>query len=88
MGVSRCRHSAPSSARAQTTTAEADAAGEPAAALASRLRSRDANVSVTVRAAAPKDPHLRLLDGAVRASVHYYNTSDEIARFAELVAAG
>ena len=63
-------------------------AGEPAAALASRLRSRDANVSVTVRAAAPKDPHLRLLDGAVRASVHYYNTSDEIARFAELVAAG
>lgn len=60
-------------------------AGEPAEVTAARLRAGGANVSVTVPLAAPLDSHLRTLKGAVRASVHYYNTDDEVASFAERV---
>ena len=55
---------------------------------AARLRAAGANVSVTVPDAAPLDPHLRQLGAAVRASVHYYNTDDEIDRFVGLLVGG
>ncbi|MEI8296680.1 MAG: aminotransferase class V-fold PLP-dependent enzyme [Pseudomonadota bacterium] len=63
-------------------------ADEQAPATAARLRAAGANVSVTVPDAAPLDLHLRRLQGAVRASVHYYNTTEEIAHFVKLVVSG
>ena len=54
---------------------------EPAADLAARLQAAEVNVSVT-------SPGWARFDGApprVRASVHYYNTEDEIARFVGMV---
>jgi selenocysteine lyase/cysteine desulfurase len=63
-------------------------ADEPASSAATRLRAAGANVSVTIADAAPLDVQLRRLQGAVRASVHYYNTDDEIDRFVSLVVDG
>ncbi len=54
---------------------------EPPAALAARLQAAEVNVSVTV-------PGWARFDGApplVRASVHYYNTEDEVERFVALI---
>lgn len=59
--------------------------GEAPEATARRLRARRANVSVTGPAGAPVDARIRALGGAVRASVHCYNTEEEIARFAALL---
>jgi len=63
-------------------------AGEPGETTARRLRERRANVSVAGPVGAPLDPRIRALGSAVRASVHCYNTEDEIARFAALVNGG
>ncbi len=59
--------------------------GENPEATAARLRDADINVSVAVRTSAQIDFGARELDSLVRASVHYYNTSDEIGRFVRTV---
>jgi selenocysteine lyase/cysteine desulfurase len=59
--------------------------GESGEATAKRLRERRANVSVAAPVGAPLDTQIRALGSAVRASVHCYNTDEEIARFAALV---
>jgi len=52
-----------------------------------RLATRGINVSVSVRKDTLLDMRARGLEGVVRASVHYYNTEDEVERFcAELAA--
>jgi selenocysteine lyase/cysteine desulfurase len=61
-------------------------AGESAPALAARLREKAINVSVTAQSSALLDFSARGIDALVRASVHYYNTEDEIGRFADTVA--
>lgn len=61
-------------------------ADEPAEALAARLRARGINVSTSTFAGARLDFGPRGLDAVVRASVHYYNTEAEIARFCAEVA--
>lgn len=55
--------------------------GEPASDLAARLLRAGINVSVTDRLSARIDFTERGLDQLVRASVHYFNTEDEIDRF-------
>ena len=57
-----------------------------AKALKSRLRERDINVSVSGPASTRLDAEARDLPDLVRASVHYYNTEDEIEQFVEGVA--
>lgn len=56
--------------------------GEEPEATAARLSENDINVSVAVRTSAQIDFGARNLDALVRASVHYYNSADEIERFA------
>ncbi len=59
----------------------------PASEIAGRLRQRGIHVSVSHASSTPWDMVERDLDHLVRASVHYYNTPDEVARFrAELAA--
>jgi cysteine desulfurase / selenocysteine lyase len=55
--------------------------GETASAIRRRLARYRINVSVSVVAAARLDLEARGLPELVRASVHYYNTEEEIARF-------
>jgi len=45
------------------------------------LRARRINVSVTSRSSTRLDMEARGLDSMVRASVHYYNTDEEVQRF-------
>ena len=59
--------------------------GESATALAARLLARRINASVTDLQSARLDFTERGLEDLVRASVHYFNTEDEIDRFAEAV---
>lgn len=59
---------------------------EDPSALADRLRSQNINISVSVKSSAQLDFGSRNLDSVARASVHYYNTEDEIDRFCEVVA--
>lgn len=59
----------------------------PAPALKAKLAERKINVTVSVAEATRLDLIPRGIDKMIRASVHYYNTEDEIARFAEAVAA-
>ena len=60
--------------------------GEAPEVMAQRLRDRRMNISVTPRTYAQLDLGERGLDAVARASVHYYNTDDEIERFCEAVA--
>ncbi len=55
--------------------------------IADALASRAINVSSTAAVCTPLDlPARGLTDGVVRASVHYYNTTDEVERFCSTVA--
>lgn len=60
--------------------------GEEPEATAARLRERRINVSYTNRLSAQIDFGARGIDALVRASVHYFNTDEEIERFAATVA--
>lgn len=62
-------------------------AGEDAAAVQRRLRTQGINASVSTAAYARFDMEERGLPALVRASVHYYNTEDEVDRFCAAVAA-
>jgi selenocysteine lyase/cysteine desulfurase len=55
--------------------------------VAARARTAGVNVSVTDRPAARLDLGGDRPSGVVRASPHYYSTSDELVRLAEVVAA-
>jgi cysteine desulfurase / selenocysteine lyase len=59
----------------------------PAAAIFERMRDQRINVRVTPVGSTRIDMEQRGLVSMVRASVHYYNTEEEIARFARVVAA-
>lgn len=59
--------------------------GETPQAMAERLRVAKINVSVSGERSALLDLRPRGLDALLRASVHYYNTDEEIARFCEAV---
>jgi cysteine desulfurase/selenocysteine lyase len=60
-------------------------ATESATGLAARLRGQAVNISVTDTASARLDLGARGLDEIARASIHYFNTGDEIERFVGLV---
>jgi selenocysteine lyase/cysteine desulfurase len=62
--------------------------GEAAEPLAQRLQTAGINVSVSRTASARLDLERRSLDALVRASVHYYNTEEEVDRFCRTVARG
>ncbi|HVB60702.1 MAG TPA: aminotransferase class V-fold PLP-dependent enzyme, partial [Ktedonobacteraceae bacterium] len=49
------------------------------------LSQQQINVTVTPRAATLLDMDARGLESAVRASVHYYNSEEEIERFCQTV---
>ncbi|HNP35430.1 MAG TPA: aminotransferase class V-fold PLP-dependent enzyme [Woeseiaceae bacterium] len=59
--------------------------GEPPDELARRLEGQGINVSVTGAPYAVLDLGARGLDAVLRASVHYYNTDNEIDRFIEVI---
>lgn len=59
--------------------------GCPADAMASQLRSLGMNVSVSVLSSARLDFGQRDLESLARASVHYYNTEEEIGRFVKAI---
>jgi selenocysteine lyase/cysteine desulfurase len=66
-------------ARCGITTFSAEQA--EAASIQTALRERDINVSVSTPSSTRLDAEARDLPDLVRASVHYYNTTDEIDRF-------
>ena len=59
--------------------------GQDPTALRDRLRARQINVSVTGRSSTRLDMEARGLQSMVRASVHYYNTGEEIERLVDAV---
>lgn len=59
-----------------------------ASALRSLLADRDINVSVSGRSSTRIDMEARELDTMVRASVHYYNTEEEVDALVEVVRGG
>jgi len=61
--------------------------GEAPADTAARLNARGINVSVSVASHARLDLEARGLPAIARASVHYFNTDDEVDRFTAAVAA-
>jgi cysteine desulfurase / selenocysteine lyase len=60
--------------------------GADLTALRDALRAQDINISVSPRTYTLLDMQARALPAVLRASVHYYNTEDEIARFCEALA--
>jgi selenocysteine lyase/cysteine desulfurase len=60
--------------------------GADLTALRDALRAQDINISVSPRTYTLLDMQARALPALLRASVHYYNTEDEIARFCEALA--
>lgn len=64
------------------------ATGQDAHSLRGRLHAQGINTSVSVAEYARFDMETRGLWAVVRASVHYYNTEDEIERFCRAVAEG
>ena len=60
--------------------------GETPEALTGRLSGQGINITVSTLPFARLDLGPRGLPALARASVHYYNTEDEIARFCEAVA--
>lgn len=60
--------------------------GELPEALAARLRDAQINVSVSAATSSQLDLGARKIDAVLRASVHYFNTDDEIKRFVAAVA--
>ena len=62
-----------------------DKADEAPADLARRLGAAGANVSVSTQPNARLDLGPRRLPALARASVHYFNTEDEVGRFVDLV---
>jgi len=56
---------------------------EEPSALVQRLRTRGINTSVSAKESAQLDFSARQLNAVTRASVHYYNTEDEVSRFCE-----
>ena len=61
-------------------------AGEEPRAVQARLRKAGINVSVSSKTSAQLDFTRRGLTQVVRASIHYFNTEDEIARFCDTLA--
>jgi selenocysteine lyase/cysteine desulfurase len=61
--------------------------GTGAEAVKAGLAAQRINVTTSGRASTLLDMAARRLDAVVRASVHYYNSEDEVARFARAVAA-
>jgi cysteine desulfurase/selenocysteine lyase len=61
--------------------------GRDAAALRTMLLAQGINVSVASQAYTPLDMAARRLPPLLRASVHYYNSEDEVARFCAALAA-
>jgi selenocysteine lyase/cysteine desulfurase len=61
--------------------------GQSTSAVQRALAARKMNVTTSSLAATRLDMQARNIDSVVRASVHYYNTEDEIARFCAAVAA-
>lgn len=61
--------------------------GEPAAELAGRLGARGINISISSADSARLDLAARGLPALARASVHYFNTDDEIQAFGDAVVA-
>ena len=60
-------------------------AGRDAQAMVAQLRERNINTSATLLANARLDLEARGIPAMVRASLHYFNTEQEIARFCETV---
>lgn len=61
-------------------------AGKSSAEIAATLRKRGINCSVSSPASTLLDATARRLPDVLRASVHYYNTEDEVARYAAAIA--
>ncbi len=61
---------------------------EEAFALAARLRDKNINISVTTSASARLDSRFTGQSKFARASVHYFNSEEEIERFCDFVARG
>ena len=59
--------------------------GQEPAAVANALRARGINVGALGRRSTPLDMEDRGLDLVIRASVHYYNTDEEIDRLVDAV---
>lgn len=59
--------------------------GVPAKTIKTYLSGQNVNVSISGKSSTLIDMEQRNLEEVIRASLHYYNTEEEIARFAELV---
>jgi cysteine desulfurase/selenocysteine lyase len=62
-------------------------AGQSASTVRDRLRARQINVSITRLTSTRLDMTARGLDELVRASIHYYNTNDELDQLCDAVSA-